>query len=46
VNFKNLKTLNLYKSNITDINILAEVNFEKLEVLDLSWNNISNIDFL
>ena len=44
VNFKELKELDLFWNNISDILVLENVKFEKLEKLDLHWNKISNIN--
>ena len=46
INFKELKELNLYANNISDIKVLEKVKFEKLEKLDLSGNKISDINIL
>ena len=46
IEFKELKELNLYHNNISDIKVLEKVKFEKLEVLDLSENEIIDINIL
>ena len=46
MNFKELKELDLYYNNISDIEILEKVKFEKLEILNLSLNKISYIKIL
>ena len=46
LNFKELKSLDLYNNKISDIKVLEKVKLEKLEKLNLSENNISNIDVL
>ena len=46
MNFKELKELNLYNNDISDIKVLEKVKFEKLEILKLSWNYISNYNIL
>ena len=40
MNFRELKELNLYYNNISDIKVLERVKFEKLEKLYLEKNKI------
>ena len=42
IEFKELKELDLYVNNISDIKVLENVKFEKLEILNLSDNPIKN----
>ena len=46
IEFKELKKLNLYDNNISDIKVLEKAKFEKLEILDLGNNKISDINIL
>ena len=46
IEFKELKELNLFWNNISNINLLEKVKFRKLEVLDFGKNNISDINIL
>ena len=46
IEFKNLKELNLFCNQISDIKILEKVKFEQLEILNFSNNKISDIKIL
>jgi len=46
IEFKELKKLNLYGNNISDIKVLEKVKFNKLEILSLGDNQISDINIL
>ena len=46
IEFKELKELNLYYTQISDIKALENAKFEKLEKLNLSDNKISDINVL
>ena len=46
IEFKELKELNLYRNNISDIKVLEKVKFEKLETLNFNSNEISDIKIL
>ena len=46
IELKELKGLNLFSNNISDIKVLEKVKFDKLEILYLGNNKISDINIL
>ncbi len=45
MNFKELKILNLFDNNISDIEVLGKVKFPNLEILYLNKNKIDTIKY-